>query len=151
MSAFSPEFAKVFKVASFSNLISSFPLVIIRIGIIIILGLLSVSSIKSTVFYFWASLFTLSLMFEAFYLFNVSEYESKVKISAKTDNPARNFTIPSAKIILQAQDWDHVSSLLRPLSGNKKIKLFFEKAGFNKEEVEALIKASAKDLLDIQK
>ena len=151
MSAFSPEFSKVFKVAAFSNLISTLPFLLIRIGVLSLFGVLSVFSINSTVFYFWVSLFSLNLMFEIFYHFNVSEYKTRKMINEEIDNIAQSFNIQSAKIILKAPDWSHVSSLLKSLLGDKKIKSFFAKAGFNKEEVEALAKASANDPLDIQK
>ena len=90
-------------------------------------------------------------MFEIFYHFNISEYETKLEKGEKIDNIAESFNIQTAKTILKSPDWNHVSSLLKPLVGDKKIKFFLAKSGFNKEEVEALVKASVNDPLDMQR
>jgi ATP-dependent Clp protease ATP-binding subunit ClpC len=156
MPAFSPEFSKIFKIAAYSNLVSSTVFTLVRFAIILLLSFslgysLLNNNLQAT--YVLSALIILNLMFEAFY--NLKVLDSKptktIKEVSSGGNIAESLDLQAAKIILNASDITKVSSLLKSLTKDSKVQSFFTKAGFSKSEVESLIKASAKDTIEIQK
>lgn len=156
MPVFSPEFSKVFKIAAFANLASSLSLVLIRIGLILAFALLVVYSVLSSstkTAYLGGSLLTLSLMFEFFYHLKILEVKPTKKIEeiSAGGNIAENLDFAVAKILLKASDWTKASTILKPLITDPEIQSFFEKAGFNSEDVASLVQAAAKDGIELSK
>ena len=153
MPSFSPEFSKIFKIASFVNLHSSILLVIFRAGIVLIFFLLTIvnffnSGILATV---WASLFALSVMMEFFYHFKILASKPSLKIpeTNESSNIADSFTLSAARAFIKAGDWSTVAAIMVPIRKNIKIRSFFQKAAFSKDEVDALIKATSSEPVDL--
>ena len=156
MPVFSPEFSKIFKIAAYTNMVSSTPVVIFRFTFIVVSTFLIAYSIltnniKGT--YFGSSLLTAILMFEAFYHLKVleSKADKGVRDVSQKGNVAESLELSAARLLLKSSSWTKVSAILKSLLKDRKIKVFFEKAGFNRHELDSLVKASANDTVDIQK
>ena len=104
MPAFSPEFSKIFKIASFSNLVSALPIVILRVILIVTFGALitlSISNDNLKMTYLWSALILACLMFEVFYRLKVLDSKPTKTITDNyaTDNIAESIELPTAKIL----------------------------------------------------
>ena len=154
MPVFSPEFSKVFKTAAFINLNSSTLIVLFRVGILFILFILIFFSLAyiPNLAKLWVGLLAFGLMGEYFYHFSVLDTTPRLKINELSENSnlAESFTLHAAQSFLKAGDWNSVSPILKGLVTDIKVKSFLQKSGFNKDEVDSLIKAGASEPVNTQ-
>ena len=154
MRLFSPEFSNIFKTAAFTNAVSSTSLTVLRIFLVLLFSLLIVLALVEQSFkqaYFWMALLAAALMFEIFYHEKVLETKPTKNVSeiSATENIADSLTLSCAKLLLRGGAWTLVSEVLNGLIQDQKIRSFFEKAGFSKEDVRSFLKASVAEPLDL--
>lgn len=148
MVQYSPDKSRIFAVASFVNIYSSLPVLVIRIAFALLLFILMfLFSSNSTVsgFYFTVSAFSGFISFEIFYRAKVLNEKPKPLGKEGESNTADSSSLETARLLLKTGNVNNTGHLISALLKNSKVLFVIEKADLRVEEIDKLFTQNSKD------
>lgn len=148
MGPYSPSTSRIFAVASFVNLYSSLPVVVIRIALALLLLILIVVFTPSGIgrgFYFTLSALISLGAFEIFYKAKTLTQRPKSMKQGDENNIADSFSLEAARLLIKVKDPSNTGRLLSALLKNPKVLFVVEKADLNVEEINKLFSSSTEN------